>query len=806
MPIKQYLGSADNPLLGTGNDDTMEGGGGDDWLYGAGGHDLIYGRDGNDTLWAGEIYLNGDWRTDRIGDLLDGGAGDDVLYSGGGSDVLQGGDGNDKLAGGGGDQLFGGNGNDTVFVQQILVDGVWVDDPAAAMLDGGAGDDKLTGGGGADRLYGGAGDDLITGATGRDEMYGGDGNDKIFVAMLNVNGVWQSNPVGAKLDGGAGNDELTGSGGGDSLYGGSGNDDLSGYGGDDRLEGGAGNDELDGGAGNDTLDGGTGIDRLWGGAGDDYYIVRDRNTAIFDAEGKNSGIIMADWVKPASGIAWTWGEDVEKLPYWIDALGHSTIGGIANQLGARHTVYFAFAQQPAGWFDANDKNQFSPFNAAQQELTIQLLKYISSVVNVEFVQTSDTERPYTIVFGNNEQATSGAYAGAIYEGRATPLMVDYHSLHQNPASDNGNALTGTLLHEIGHALHLKHTFAHDDANGNTGDGPYLPQSEESKLYSVMSYTDNGAARDTMAYSPFDLAALHYTYGVAATARAGDDTYVLDPQSMNMLWDGNGNDTVDGSALAQDFFLDLRPGYWSSIGAQADTIGSAGQITVNFGTVLENAVGGKGGDGLVGNEVANILSGGAGNDYLYGRQGDDILDGGSGRDLAYYTGQRAEFTITRGADGTTVLGGFDGADRLTGVERLVFSDFRVALDVDGINGQLFRLYQAAYDRKPDAAGLGFWVAMADQGVGLDAVAAAFTGSAEFAALYGAGADDASFLARLYTNVLHRQYDQGGFDFWLKALKSGYARESVLIDFADSPENVAAVASLIANGFEYTPYHA
>src|SRR5437764_432758 len=137
-----------------------------------------------------------------------------------------------------------------------------------------------------------------------------------------------------------------------------------------------------------------------------------------------------------------------------------------------------------------------------------------------------------------------------------------------------------------------------------------------------------------------------------------------------------------------------------------------------------------------------------------------------------------------------------------VERLQFSDQMVALDIDGDAGQAYGLYQAAFHRTPDKAGLGFWIEAMDQGHPLQEVANAFVTSQEFTNLYGANTTNAQFVTALYQNVLHRTPDQAGYDFWLQGLQTA-SRAQVLIDFSESAENQAQVSSSIQNGIGYLP---
>jgi hypothetical protein len=187
-------------------------------------------------------------------------------------------------------------------------------------------------------------------------------------------------------------------------------------------------------------------------------------------------------------------------------------------------------------------------------------------------------------------------------------------------------------------------------------------------------------------------------------------------------------------------------------------------------------------------------------------GSHAIDGGDGVDTVSYTGAHTSFTVTAGASGLTVTGGAGAVqDTLVNVERVQFADLSLAFDVNGTAGAAYRLYQAAFDRAPDAAGLGYWIKALDSGVTLDQVSAGFVQSKEFADLYGAGATDNQFVDALYQNVLHRAGDTAGQDFWVAAIEQhGASRESVLSHFSESGENVAQVVGTIQDGMQFLPW--
>ncbi|MEN9867040.1 MAG: hypothetical protein RL748_2630, partial [Pseudomonadota bacterium] len=147
--------------------------------------------------------------------------------------------------------------------------------------------------------------------------------------------------------------------------------------------------------------------------------------------------------------------------------------------------------------------------------------------------------------------------------------------------------------------------------------------------------------------------------------------------------------------------------------------------------------------------------------------------------------------------------FDATDTVQNVERIEFQDKGIALPGDTHAAQVYRVYQAAFNRTPDQDGLGFWIKQIDKGVQLTDIASGFIQSGEFKALYGAAPANPDLVNKFYQNVLHRAPDAGGLNFWVDALNSHRATpEQVLAQFAESPENQAALTGVIDAGFTFT----
>jgi len=235
------------------------------------------------------------------------------------------------------------------------------------------------------------------------------------------------------------------------------------------------------------------------------------------------------------------------------------------------------------------------------------------------------------------------------------------------------------------------------------------------------------------------------------------------------------------------------------------------------SVLEdlNTVESVEGMSLYGDYEANTLYGGAGadkiysssgNDSIYGGHGGDVIFAGDGVDSVYYSQSNSYYSVKPGSLNNFYVYDSTGNtfDTLYQVERIHFSNGVLALDTDGDAGQVYRLYQAAFNRKPDSEGLGYWIKMLDEGTrDLSWVAEQFIGSQEFANAYGTldTVSDDRFVGLLYSNVLSRNADNAGIEHWKGQLNGGVKHESVLIGFSESTENQQNLAADIQNGIWY-----
>ena len=352
-----------------------------------------------------------------------------------------------------------------------------------------------------------------------------------------------------------------------------------------------------------------------------------------------------------------------------------------NPLGSPVVITYSFPTITPVEYQGYATN-FIPFSIDDIVATRQALELIASYTNITFLETSNLSGQ--IRFGTTyQQGSSAVTIPSILTGHADVSLANNYS--PNDYLIPGTEGWQTLLHEIEHALGLKHPGNYNVGSGSA-EPPFLPSSQDALQYTIETYNYSGSIFDATPMV-FDIAALQYLYGSNVSTGVGSNTYVLQANHLYTIWDGDGIDTVDGSSLTQSITINLNPGSVSYFGFIAVDANLTPCIDIALNCWIENAIGGPSNDKIIGNSLGNIISGragddlidsGAGDDIITGGQGNDTVDGGPGSDIATYSGIQNQYTVTYSAITNTYeiadsVVNRDGIDSLTNIEYLQFNN-------------------------------------------------------------------------------------------------------------------------------------
>jgi hypothetical protein len=340
------------------------------------------------------------------------------------------------------------------------------------------------------------------------------------------------------------------------------------------------------------------------------------------------------------------------------------------------TATFAgYNGQPYSTLNENSATQHFGFNSSQITSAVNAINAWTNVAKITLTRVPETNTDVgdlRFAFTSAIDKTSTgetAWGWAGYPDSYWPSAGDIWVSTASSGNTDIDWSVGSynfysLVHEIGHALGLKHPF-----QGTSK----LPKNLDSRLYSTMSYTDapnslfvqviqnaNGSVSwSSVTVAPetpmlLDIAAIQYLYGINTSYKAGDDIYTFDTRTpfFKTIWDGGGKDTVSVANFKEGCEVNLNAGAFSKITIKSDstagydwtsqpptpTYDGTNNLCIAYGVEIENAIGGSGNDILTGNSAKNSLDGGPGNDVMYGGAGNDTFDWGAsnrgGNDIFY----------------------------------------------------------------------------------------------------------------------------------------------------------------------------
>jgi len=195
---------------------------------------------------------------------------------------------------------------------------------------------------------------------------------------------------------------------------------------------------------------------------------------------------------------------------------------------------------------------------------------------------------------------------------------------------------------------------------------------------------------------------------------------------------------------------------------------------------DDTVGSAGGD--------DSIFGEGGDDTVFGGEGNDMLHGGSEEDVATYSGNMADYVITRDEGKTYVAlaSNPNEVDTLINVENIEFADSSYTIENSITLSKIATLYMHILDRQAEIDGFQYW---AKDTTSLGNIALGFITSVEYKTNSGVNwetLDVSGKVEQFYEALLGRSSDEIGKAYWVDAINAGMTFEQAVEGFIDSVE--------------------
>ena len=196
-----------------------------------------------------------------------------------------------------------------------------------------------------------------------------------------------------------------------------------------------------------------------------------------------------------------------------------------------------------------------------------------------------------------------------------------------------------------------------------------------------------------------------------------------------------------------------------------------------------------------------------NDTIKGAPGIDFFDGGLGLDTVVYSGPQERYTINKSGNRYVVSEptGSDDTDYLVNIERLQFTNGKLALDVENGNaGEAAKLIGALLGPTyvKDKALAGIVINLLDQKYTSDTIANLGLATPMYLSMAGSSSNT-DFVKQVFTNVVGRPPTPSESSTYVNMLDAGTSQSALALMAAHTDLNAARInlVGLVQHGLEF-----
>ena len=195
-----------------------------------------------------------------------------------------------------------------------------------------------------------------------------------------------------------------------------------------------------------------------------------------------------------------------------------------------------------------------------------------------------------------------------------------------------------------------------------------------------------------------------------------------------------------------------------------------------------------------------------NDTIKGQPGTDFFDGGLGIDTVVYNGPQERYSITKSGNRYVVSEptGSDDTDYLSNIERIQFSNGKVALDLGGNAGQAARLIGALLGPSfiKDKALAGVVIGLIDQDYSIESIANLGLNTSFYLALAGSTKHE-DFVNHVFRNVVGRPPEANEQKTCVDMLNAGTSQAALAVMAAGTEFTASQIGltGLTSHGWDF-----